>query len=362
MRIALDAMGGDFAPSELIKGAILALKEIEHHKIILVGDQDILLQELERLGERNNPRIFIKHAPEVVRMDDQPSSALRKKNSSIKVGLDLVKEGSARAFVSAGNTGAVMIAAKVILGTLEGVSRPAIAVTLPSKSDPFILIDAGANVDSKPQHLVEFAVMGHIYAKAIMGRERPRIGLLSIGEEDYKGNGLTKNAFLLLRSIPQINFIGNVEGKELYNGVADVVVCDGFVGNLALKISESAESLMSYFLKETFSRSLRGKIAYLLIKRDLRRIKEITDYREMGGAPLLGVKGICIICHGSSNDRAIANAIKVALEMAEKRLNEKIEGELAAVKEAVKQGRSLWRQLKGKIVQFKPMKEEELLE
>ncbi len=359
MRIALDAMGGDYAPSEVVKGAIEALKEVDH-KIILVGDREIISQELEKLDAKGQERILIKHAPEVVKMDDIPSVALRrKKNSSIRVGLELVKNGGARAFVSAGNTGAIMLTAKVVLGTLEGVSRPAIAVTLPSRKDPFILIDAGANVDSRPEHLVEFAVMGHIYSKVIMDKENPKVGLLSIGEEDYKGNGLTKNAFALLRALPQINFVGNVEGKELYNGIADVVVCDGFVGNLALKISESASSLMNFFLKHIFEKSLKGKLAFLLLKKDLDWLKKRVDYRELGGAPLLGVKGICIICHGSSNAKAIANAVKVAVEMAEKQLNEKIEMNLAVALDVVGHGKSIWKQLKGKIVQFKSLREEE---
>ncbi len=359
MRIALDAMGGDYAPLEIVKGAIEALRDIDH-KIILVGDREIISQELEKLGARGEKRIFIKHAPEVVKMDDVPSVALRKKkNSSIRVGLELVKDGTARAFVSAGNTGAVMITAKVVLGTLEGVSRPAIAVTLPSRKRPFILIDAGANVDSRPEHLVEFAIMGHIYSRTIMEVENPKVGLLSIGEEDYKGNGLTKNAFALLRTLPQINFIGNVEGKELYSGNADVVVCDGFVGNLALKISESASALMTYYLREIFTKTLRGKFSYFLIKKDLFSLRKKVDYREFGGAPLLGVKGICIICHGSSNAKAIANAVKVAVEMAEKQLNEKIEMNLAVAMDVIGHGKSIWKQLKGKIVQFKSIREEE---
>jgi len=359
LRIALDAMGGDFAPHEQIKGALEALRVV-NHKIILVGDREIIHQELERLGALKEKRLLVKHAPEVVRMDEQPLLALRRKRrSSIRVGMELVKSGAAQAFVSAGNTGAVMLAAKMILGTLEGISRPAIAVTLPSKKDPFILIDAGANVDSKPEHLVEFAIMGHIYAKAAMGRENPRIGLLSIGEEDLKGNGLTKNAFLLLKSIPQINFVGNIEGKEFYEGKADVVVCDGFVGNLALKISESASSLISHLLKGVFTRGILSRIAYLMVRRGLARMRTRVDYRAFGGAPLMGVKGICIICHGSSNHEAIANAIKVAVDMAQGQVNERIERNMEAVREALGISQSLWGQIRGKLIQLKSLREGE---
>ncbi len=359
MRIALDAMGGDFAPSETVKGALEALGLVSH-KIILVGDQEILQQELRRLGAEGEQRILVKHAPEVVRMDEQPLAALRKKRrSSIRVGLELVKSGAAQVFVSAGNTGAVMLGAKMILGTLEGISRPAIAVTLPSKRDPFVLIDAGANVDSKPEHIVEFAVMGQIYARTILGRENPRIGLLSIGEEDLKGNGLTRNAFLLLKSIPQINFVGNIEGKEFYEGRADVVVCDGFVGNLALKISESASSFISHLLKGVFRRSIFTRLAYLFLRRGLREMRERVDYRAFGGAPLLGVRGTCIICHGSSNSEAIANAIKVAVDMSEKRVNERIERNIQAVQDVVGVGKGIWRQIKGKFSQLRVLVEEE---
>ena len=351
-------MGGDYAPSETVKGAIKAL-ELVSHKIILVGDREILEQELARLGAKGESRLLIKHAPEVIRMEDQPLVALRnKRHSSIRVGLQLVKSGAAQVFVSAGNTGAVMLGAKMILGSLKGISRPAIAVTLPSMKEPFVLIDAGANVDSRPENIVEFAIMGHIYAKSILGKENPRIGLLSIGEEDIKGNGLTRNAFLLLRSIPQINFVGNIEGKEFYEGKADVVVCDGFVGNLALKISESASSFISHLLKEIFRSSIATKFAYLLLRKKLEQMRQKVDYRAFGGAPLLGVRGTCIICHGSSNAEAIANAIKVAVEMAEKRVNERIEAHIEVVRDALGVGKSLWKQLRGKLTQFREFIEE----
>ncbi len=346
MKIAVDAMGGDYAPREVIKGALEAVSRCPC-EVILVGDKEIIHSELEKLGGSQGLPLFIKDAPEVVGMNEHPALALRRKrNSSIKRAVELVKKGKARAVVSAGNTGAVMVAAKILLGTLEGVSRPGIAVTMPAKKGPFILIDAGANVGSKPENLLEFAIMGHLYSKYIMGRENPKVGLLSIGEEEIKGDGLIRTSFQLLRRATQLNFVGNIEAKELFSNQADVVVCDGLVGNLALKVGEGAASLMGYYLKKEFSRGLRGKLAYLLFKPSIERIKRRTDYKEYGGAPLLGVNGICIICHGSSNAYAIANAIKVACDFAEKRLNKKIEANLEAVKESLGLGRRFWASFK----------------
>ena len=346
MRIAVDAMGGDHAPREVIKGAIRAAKNCAC-EVILVGDKEIIKSELEKLGGNGGLPLFIKDAPEVIGMNEHPALALRRKrNSSIKRAVELVKKGKARAVVSAGNTGAVMVAAKLLLGTLEGVSRPGIAVTLPGRREPFILIDAGANVGSKPENLLEFAIMGHLYAKHIMNRDNPKIGLLSIGEEEIKGDDLMRTSFQLLRRATQLNFVGNVEAKELFNNHADVVVCDGLVGNLALKVGEGAASLMAYYLKEEFSRGIRGKLAYLFFKPSLTRIKKKTDYKEYGGAPLLGANGICIICHGSSDSYAIANAIKTACNFAEKNLNKKIEANLEAVKDSLGIGKKFWASFK----------------
>ncbi|RLD99416.1 MAG: phosphate acyltransferase PlsX [Aquificota bacterium] len=342
MRIAVDAMGGDYAPREVIKGALEAVSKCPC-EVILVGDKEIIQSELDKLGGSQRLPLLIKDAPEVIGMSEHPAMALRRKrNSSIKKAVELVKRGKARAVVSAGNTGAVMVAAKLLLGTLEGVSRPGIAVTLPARHGPFLLIDAGANVGSRPENLLEFAIMGHLYSKYIMGCDNPRVGLLSIGEEEVKGDGLMRTSFQLLRKATQLNFVGNVEAKEIFNNQADVVVCDGLVGNLALKVGESAVSLMGYYLKGEFSKGLRGKLAYFLFKPSLERIKRRTDYEEYGGAPLLGVNGICIICHGSSNAHAIANAIKVACDFAEKRLNKRIKADLEAVKESLGLGRKFW--------------------
>ncbi len=342
MKIAVDAMGGDYAPREVIKGALEAVSRCPC-EVILVGDREIIQSELEKLGGSEGLPLFLKDAPEVIGMNEHPALALRRKrNSSIKRAVELVKKGKARAVVSAGNTGAVMVAAKLLLGTLEGVSRPGIAVTLPARHGPFLLIDAGANVGSKPENLLEFAVMGHLYSKYIMGCENPRVGLLSIGEEEIKGDGLMRTSFQLLRRATQLNFVGNVEAKELFSNQADVVVCDGLVGNLALKVGEGAASLMGYYLKGEFSRGIRGRLAYFLFKPSLERIKKKTDYKEYGGAPLLGVNGICIICHGSSNAYAVTNAIKVACDFAEKKLNSRIEANLEAVKESLGIGRKFW--------------------
>ncbi len=349
MRIALDAMGGDYAPREIVKGAIEAVQRCDC-EIVLVGDQEIIKQELARSNASPDFPIFIKHAPDVIGMGEPPSMALRrKKQSSIWRSVELVKRGKAHAVVSAGNTGAVMVSAKLQLRTLEGVSRPAIAVTLPSQKDPFLLIDAGANVDCKPDNLLEFAVMGHLYAKHILGISSPRLGLLSIGEEDTKGDSLVKQTYPLLRQAPQLHFIGNVEGKELYSHVADVVVCDGFAGNLALKISESTAGLLLHLLKEAFiNGGVKGKIGYWALKPFLKDIKVRTDYKEYGGAPLLGVNGICIISHGSSDARAITNAIKVAKELASQQLNRHIREHLAAIR-GTGTGKRLWDMLKDTI-------------
>ncbi|MGB9808067.1 MAG: phosphate acyltransferase PlsX [Thermosulfidibacteraceae bacterium] len=324
MRIALDAMGGDYAPTQIIKGAIRALEKVGH-EIILVGDSEVVERELRSLGVDREPRIMVKHAPESIGMDENPITALKsKKRSSIVIGLTLLKDGQADAFVSAGNTGAVMAATKLILGSIPGLKRPAIAVILPCRTGRFVLIDAGANVNSKAEHLVEFAIMGSIYAEVVLGKERPKVGLLNIGEEDVKGNSVTKAANNLLRKLDFINFIGNVEAKELYKGVSDVVVCDGYIGNLVLKVSESAEDYVSYLLEKLYTSDILSKIAFLLVRKKFVKLKKSIDYREYGGAPLIGVNGVCVIAHGSSNDVAISNAILRAVELVEARINHRI--------------------------------------
>jgi glycerol-3-phosphate acyltransferase PlsX len=328
-RIAVDAMGTDSAPGPELDGAIEAARA-GYAEVLLVGPQDRLRQELSQRDALSLP-IEIVHASEAVTMGDKATKAFRqRRDSSIRVTARQVHEGKADGMISAGNTGAVMTTAKIVLGTLEGVDRPAIAQVFPtSRGTVAVLLDVGANVDCKPQHLVEFAVMGGTYYHVMFGVENPRIGLLSIGQEEHKGNELTREALVLLKQLP-MNFIGNVEGRDLYNGSVEVIVCDGFIGNVALKISEGAIEAIASLLKEAFSSTLSSKVGYVLARKALRHFKKRVDYSEYGGAPLLGVKGVCIICHGGSNPNAIKNAIRVAAEFSAGKVNEKIERELAA--------------------------------
>jgi len=334
-RIAVDAMGTDAAPLPEVEGAILAARE-RRAEVVLVGPQDLLRRELSRRDGRGLP-IQVVHASEAVTMEDAAAKAFRRKrDSSMRVAARLVRDGEAEGFISAGNTGAVMTTAKIVLGALEGVDRPALAAVFPtSEGTAAVLLDVGANVDCKPQHLEQFAVMGQIYYRVIFGIDRPRVGLLSIGQEDHKGNDLTREAHGRLKQLP-LNFVGNVEGRDLYNGRVEVIVCDGFIGNVALKISEGLVEAISSLLKESLSRTLSSKVGYVLSRKAFTHFKKRVDYAEYGGAPLLGVRGVCLICHGGSNANAIKNAIRVAAEFAEGRVNEKIERELAEVGLGVK--------------------------
>src|SRR5947209_12080830 len=323
VRIALDAMGGDHAPSEVVKGALLAAAEFAV-EIILVGQEDVVRKELAAAGETTPRNIDVVDAREVVEMDDTAIAPIRRKrNSSIRVCANLVAEGRADAFVSAGNTGATWTSARVVMGMIEGVSRPALAAILPNVKGHTLLLDVGANVDAKPNHLREFAVMGHFYAQMVFGIDSPRVGLLSIGEEEGKGNELTKEVFRVLRETG-LNFIGNAEGRDVYNGNADVVVCDGFIGNVVLKASEALGEMITRTIREELTRNLRRKIGGLLAKSAFDELKARMDYSEYGGAPLLGVKGGCIVCHGRSNAKAIKNAIGLARNFALNKIDEKI--------------------------------------
>lgn len=325
MRIAVDAMGGDNAPREIVAGAILAAKEY-NIDILLVGDEELINQELRKKSSDTLSNVFVCNAEESILMDESPSQAVRRKRkSSIHVGLKLVKKGEASAFFSAGNTGAVMAASKLILRTLDGVDRPAIATVFPNEKGNTVMLDVGANVDCKANHFLQFAIMGSAYAKFILNKENPRVSLLSIGEEDVKGNEITKNVFTLLKQFNGINFIGNIEGKEIFKGETDVIVCDGFAGNVALKTIEATATYIGKMLKEELTRTLRTKLGALLAKPAFDNIKNRSDYTEYGGAPLLGVNGISIIGHGSSNDNAVKNAIRVAKELSEKKVNKYIE-------------------------------------
>jgi phosphate acyltransferase len=322
-RIALDAMGGDHAPDEIIKGALLAAREYPVD-ILLVGKQEILAQKLKAFGDGSASRIEIVDAREVVEMEDTALAPIRKKrNSSIRVCANLVKEGRAAAMVSAGHTGAAMTSAYMVLGTIEGVSRPALAAILPNAKDHTVLLDVGANVDSKPAYLREFAVMGHFYAQMVLGMDEPRVGLLSIGEEEGKGNELTKETFRVLKETG-LNFIGNAEGRDVFNGNCDVVVCDGFTGNVVLKAGEALGEMVSRSLRAEVTKSVIRKAGALILKRAFDDLKKKMDYSEYGGAPLLGVNGGCIVCHGRSNAKAIKNAIRVARDFAVNEVDSKI--------------------------------------
>jgi phosphate acyltransferase len=328
--IAVDAMGTDAAPVPEVEGAILAARA-GHARVLLVGPQELLKRELAKHGGRGLP-VEIVNASEVITMEDGAAKSFRRKrDSSVRVAARLVREGKADGMISAGNTGAVMTTAKIVLGTLEGVARPALAAVFPtSKGRAAVLLDVGANVDCKPQHLEQFAVMGETYYRVIFNAERPRVGLLSNGEEEHKGNELTREAFHLLKELP-LDFIGYVEGRDLYNGRVEVIVADGFIGNVALKISEGMVEAISSLLKEALSSTLSSKVGYVLSRKAFQNFKKRVDYSEYGGAPLLGVRGVCIICHGGSNANAIKNAVRVAAEFSEGKVNEKIERELSAV-------------------------------
>ena len=311
MRIALDAMGGDLAPAATVEGAVEALGENRDISVVLVGDEEKISSELEKRDCSGLP-ISVKHASQVVNMDESPLTALRrKKDSSVRVAIDIVKSDEADAMVSAGNSGVVMATALYVLGKLQGVERPAIAAVMPSLKDNFVLIDAGANVDCRPTQLYQFAIMGEAYAKYIFNIDRPKIGLLGIGEEDAKGNELTKEAFKLIKN-SHVNFIGNIEGQDIFSGEADVVVCDGFVGNIALKVSEGLAETMAKMLKREFLEKVTGKVGSFFIKNGLKSFKKKMDYSEYGGAPLLGISKPCIISHGRSTSKAIKNAVRVA--------------------------------------------------
>ncbi len=322
-RIAVDAMGGDHGPAEIVRGALLAAAEYPVH-LLLVGREEDIRKELAATAPSLPTNVEIVDAREVVEMNDTAMTPLRRKrNSSVRVCANLVAEGKAEAFVSAGNTGASWTSAKMVIGMIEGVSRPALAAIVPRQGGHTLLLDVGANVDSKPQHLREFAVMGHFYAQMVFGIEHPRVGLLSIGEEEGKGNELTKETFRVLEETG-LNFIGNAEGRDVYNGNADVVVCDGFTGNVVLKASEALAEMITTALREELTRTTMNKVGAFLARGAFGNLKKRMDYSEYGGAPLLGVKGGCIVCHGRSSAKAIKNAIRVAADFSRNQIDEKI--------------------------------------
>jgi glycerol-3-phosphate acyltransferase PlsX len=344
--IVLDAMGSDRSPEPEIRGAILACRQLDV-RVHLVGPEDLLRPKLREAlkssarpafpggpgftGKKPRLPIFMVQASEWISMEDKAAQAVRsKRDSSMRVGLKMVREGRAAGFITAGNTGAAMATAKMVLGSLAGVDRPALTAMLPTVTgQPCVLLDVGANVDCDPENLVQFAVMGHMYAKNVLHVAQPRVGLLSIGEEDSKGNSLTRDTLPLLRGL-RLNFIGNVEGRDLFNGHADVVVCDGFVGNVALKTSEGLAKLVSSSLRESLKSTVTSQVGAMLSQKAFKAFKSRLDYSEYGGAPLLGVRGVCVVGHGSSNDRAVMNGIRVAAEFAQASVNAGIEAKLAA--------------------------------
>jgi phosphate acyltransferase len=343
--IALDAMGSDRAPKPEIEGAILAARQYGV-RVLLVGPEATIQSELDRHRKAARLPLEIIHASEFITMEDKVEAIRAKRDSSMRVGLRLVREGQAAGFATAGNTGAAMATAKIVLGAVPGVDRPALVAVFPTApGTPAIMLDVGANVDCKPENLAQFAVMGEVYFRAMFeqtfattfgkrpGTTGPRVGLLSIGEEESKGNELTREAFRLLKQLP-LNFVGNVEGRDLYNGKVDVIVADGFVGNVALKISEGVANLVRSALRESLKATITRQVGALLSRSAFTDFKKRLDHTEYGGAPLLGLKGVCIITHGSSNGNAMKNAVRVAAEFAERGINESIERGLAALRSA----------------------------
>ena len=322
MKIAVDAMGGDHGPAPAVEGAIQAARELGV-SVVLVGDGTQLKEQIRRLN-CTDPRITVHHAPQVVGMHESPAQVARKKrDSSIWIATELVQSGDAQAVVSAGNTGASVVSAIFLLDRIKGVERPAIATTLPTLTGTAVMLDVGANVDCTASQLFQFGLMGHEYAKDLYDKSAPRVGLLSIGEEDSKGNEVTKEALKLLKG-SAINFIGNIEGRDVYSGAADVIVCDGFIGNVALKISEGlAETIKKLLMKEVAG-SFLGRLSYPFIAAPLLALKRKTDYAEFGGAPLLGVNGVSVIAHGRSSAKAIKNAIRQAKLMVDGRVIDNI--------------------------------------
>jgi glycerol-3-phosphate acyltransferase PlsX len=328
--IAVDAMGGDHAPAAIVDGAVAAARHLDI-EVALAGPSAALEERLAPHRRWHSLRLVTVDAPEAIGMAEPPAASLRRKpRASIRIACEMVADGRAAALVSAGNTGATVMAAHAAFGLVRGVDRPALATTIPTRGRPAVLLDAGANAECRPHHLLQFALMGGVYARVALGVPAPRIGLLSIGEEETKGNELTREAHRLLRAAP-IDFIGNVEGREIYSGGADVIVCDGFTGNVVLKTSEglvdTVEALLGDELQGTFS----SQVGYLLSRRAFRRFRRRVDYSEYGGAPLLGVAGIAIVCHGRSSSKAIRNAIAMAYRFSTSEFIQRIEQELAGV-------------------------------
>jgi len=323
-------MGGDHAPAPIVDGAVAAARHLASG-VILVGQKDRIEAELARHPDAASLPIEVLDAPEVVGMNESPVAALRRKPaSSIRHAIAAVADGRAAAVVSAGNTGATVLAAHAVLGLLPGVHRPALATAIPTKTSRAVLLDVGANAECRPSHLLHFAVMGSVYAHLALGIAEPRVGLLSIGEEETKGNELTRDAHRALKDAP-VRFIGNVEARDVYSGVADVIVCDGFTGNVALKVSEGLADMVEALLREELSSTFSTRVGYLLSLRAFRRFRKRVDYSEYGGAPLLGVGGVVIVAHGRSSAKAVRNAILLAARFSRARLISQIEQGIGAL-------------------------------
>jgi len=323
MKIVVDAMGGDHAPEVVVEGAVAAVQEYENTEVVLVGDEQRIRSLLAK-ARYNGNKISVYPSTEIIEMSESPAASVRKKrNSSIVVGINLVKEGAAEAFVSAGNTGAVVCAATLSLGLLPGIERSGIGIIAPTLKGMAMIIDVGANIDPKPTQLLQYGIMADAYMRDILNVNSPTVGLLSVGEEETKGTDFVKETHSLFEA-SHLNFIGNVEGRDLFSGRCDIIVCDGFVGNVALKVSESLAEALQIFLKRHITSSPMGMLGFLLLKRSFSRFKKSLDYSEYGGAPLLGINSVVIIGHGRSNARAIKNAIRVSKEEVERRFNEKL--------------------------------------
>jgi glycerol-3-phosphate acyltransferase PlsX len=331
--IAVDAMGGDEAPRNVVEGALAAVRHFDDLGVLLVGRSEAIDVEVEQYGRSasiNHTRLRVIHAPDVVSMDESPSAALRRKpGASIRVAADAVASGEASALFSAGHTGAIVMAAHAAFGMLPGVDRPALAAVIPTRGRRALLLDVGASVECRPPHLLQFAVMGSVFARVVYDIASPRIGLLSIGHEETKGNELTREAHRLLKSAP-VNFIGNVEASRIYSGDADVIVCDGFTGNVALKISEGLVEVVENLVSDELSSTITMRVGSLLTRRALRHFRMRVDYSEYGGAPLLGVAGVTIVGHGRSSAKAVRNAIAMAYRFAATRFIERVEQDIAA--------------------------------
>lgn len=351
MYIAVDAMGGDRAPQAVVEGAFLAAQEYGI-AVLLVGDRGQILHELTQVGGKESSLIAIRHSTETIEMGESPVSALRRKpDSSLQVAFHAVKAGEAGAVVSAGNTGAMLALAVTILGNLSGVDRPAIVTAIPAAQGHTYLLDAGANIDCKPLHLVQFAIMGEIYARVVRGVVSPRVGVLSNGEEDSKGTDVTRAAHEMLKKLP-LRYLGYVEGRDLNNGKVDVVVTDGFTGNVALKTMEGFADFLQDRLRSVFTARWQNKLAYLLIRHSFGNLRATLDPSEVGGAPLLGADGLAIIAHGSSSPKAVKNAIRVADQSVRGDINRQIVESLHTLPETtfapaeLKRGRKFWAQIK----------------